>query len=137
MGELQQPTDRTAWPLIVEEYWERRVETTDGRLIERWARRRQWDGPASAQAPSAREVVAAAAPLVRALVATVVVPALGRLAVRALAPRLLRALPPEVSALPLGRRARRRRRAAILAPERRVLVSTPAPSPPALPPGGE
>jgi hypothetical protein len=133
MRELPQPTDQTTRPLIIEEYWERRVETADGRLIDRWARRVRWDGPARAQAPTAREVVEAAAPLVRALVATVVVPALGRLAVRALAPRLLRALPPEVGALRLGRRARRRPRAAILAPDRRALDA--APTPRALPPG--
>ncbi|HLI28401.1 MAG TPA: hypothetical protein VKZ60_15125 [Chloroflexota bacterium] len=131
-----EPRNQSEPPLWMEEYWERRVETATGHLIERQARWVRW-GPPAAEGPGAREVVAAAAPLIRALVVSVVAPALGRLAVRALAPRLLRALPPAASTRRLGQRGARRPRATILGPERRVLGGTPAPSPPALPPGGE
>jgi hypothetical protein len=84
---------------------------------------------------STREVLQTAAPLLRVL-AIAVAPALGRLAVRALAPRIVAALPaasqPRVLPVRLRRATGRgsRRTAAAHAPPLHVLPSLPAPEQP-------
>jgi hypothetical protein len=76
--------------LTVEEYVERRVESAAGRRVERYYRRSQWAPPA---APTgAAQALQTAAPFLRAL-AIAAAPVVGRMAVRALAPRLRAALP--------------------------------------------
>lgn len=76
--------------VTVEEYVERRSESAAGRLVWRRYRRSRWE-PAP-ERTTTRQVVDTAVPLLRA-VAIAMVPALGHLAVRALAPRLRAALP--------------------------------------------
>ena len=86
--------ERHRGAVMVEEYFERHVEGPGGHVVERAFRRSHWagtDGPTTAA-----QVVATAAPLLRTValaLAPVVAPVLGRLAVRALAPRLRAALP--------------------------------------------
>jgi hypothetical protein len=78
--------------VTVEEFLERRLETPDGRMVLRRYRRSRWE-PVAAQRPTlAREVVDTAVPLLRA-VAIAMAPALGTLALRAVAPRVRAALP--------------------------------------------
>lgn len=118
-------------PMLVEEYWERRVQSAAGLVVERQFRQMRWGGEAT---PSTREVMQAAAPILRAL-ALAMAPAVGRLAVRALAPRLLAALPRTPVVLPAVRR-RRRVLGQTAAGRVRTRVSLPAaPKLPALPPG--
>ena len=76
--------------VTVEEYVERRSESAAGRLVWRRYRRTHWE-PAP-ERTTAHQVVETAVPLLRA-VAIAMAPALGRLAVRALAPRVRAALP--------------------------------------------
>jgi hypothetical protein len=76
--------------VTVEEYVERRSESAAGRLVWRRYRRSRWE-PAP-ERTTTRQVVDTAVPLLRA-VAIAMAPALGHLAVRALAPRLRAALP--------------------------------------------
>ncbi|MBX5492531.1 MAG: hypothetical protein IRZ14_15375 [Chloroflexi bacterium] len=135
MRELPEPPHRAEPPALIEEYWERRIETADGRLVERRLRQVRWSASA-ASGPSAQELREAAAPFLRALLVTVVAPALGRLAVRALAPRLLAALPASPSVLRLARGQRRARRPQPSLPgHARPALDTPPPARPALPPG--
>src|SRR5687767_5705731 len=76
--------------ITVEEYVERRSESAVGRLVWRRYRRSRWE-PAP-ERTTTRQVVDTAVPLLRAL-EPARAPALGRLAVRALAPRVRAALP--------------------------------------------
>jgi hypothetical protein len=76
--------------VAVEEYVERRVEDAAGRVVVRRYRRAWW--AREPESSTARQVVEAAVPLLRSL-AIAMAPALGRLALRALAPRLRAALP--------------------------------------------
>lgn len=76
--------------VTVEEYVERRTESAAGRTIERHYRRARWE-PEPVR-PAVLEVVETAAPLLRA-VAIAMAPVVGRLALRALAPRVRAALP--------------------------------------------
>ncbi|HZU05477.1 MAG TPA: hypothetical protein VFB73_05850 [Chloroflexota bacterium] len=88
--------------VAVEEYVERRVESATGRVVVRRYRRAWW-----AQEPensTARQVVETAMPLLRSL-AIAMAPALGRLALRALAPRLRAALPAPQRYRPVAPRA--------------------------------
>ena len=96
--------------VTVEEYIERRVEGPEGQRVERYYRRGHWAPPA--ERSTAAQVVETAAPLLRAM-AIAMAPVVGRMAVRALAPRLRAALPapsrPRLKvlvplALPPGRR---------------------------------
>ena len=77
--------------VTVEEYVERRLESASGALVERHYRRGRLE-PTPSSTSTTRDVLHTAAPLLRA-VAIAMAPALGRLAVRALAPRLRAALP--------------------------------------------
>jgi hypothetical protein len=76
--------------VTVEEYVERRSESAAGRVVWRRYRRSRWEP--TPERTTTRQVVDTAVPLLRA-VAIAMVPALGRLAVRALAPRMRAALP--------------------------------------------
>ncbi len=84
--------DRARPATIVEEYVERRSESAAGRLVWRHYRRTQWFAPPPARVSMTREVLDTAGPLLRA-VAIALAPALGQMALRALAPRLRAALP--------------------------------------------
>ena len=103
--------ERTA--VTVEEYVERRTESAAGRTIERRYRRARLE-PEPAR-PAVLQVVDTAAPLLRA-VAIAMAPVVGRMALRALAPRVL-------AALPAPSRPR-------LLPRRAALLSLPAPRTP-------
>ena len=76
--------------VTVEEYVERRTESAAGRTIERHYRRARLE-PEPVR-PAVLQVVETAAPFLRA-VAIAMAPAVGRMALRALAPRVLAALP--------------------------------------------
>ncbi|HLH26027.1 MAG TPA: hypothetical protein VK066_26220 [Chloroflexota bacterium] len=78
------------WAVTVEEYVERRVESAAGRRVERYYRRAQW--APSAEPSGATQALQTAAPLLRAL-AIAAAPVVGRVALRALAPRVRAALP--------------------------------------------
>jgi hypothetical protein len=82
--------ERSRTLVAVEEYVERRVEGAAGRVVVRRYRRAWW--AREPENSTARQVVEAAVPLLRSL-AIAMAPALGRLALRALAPRLRAALP--------------------------------------------
>ena len=77
--------------VTVEEYLEGRAESAGGRVVWRRYRRSRWE-PAGAAPSTTRQVLETAGPLLRA-VAIAMAPVVGRLAVRALAPRLRAALP--------------------------------------------
>ena len=83
--------ERVRARVTVEEYVEWQAESAAGRLVQRRYRRAHW-APDEAAESTARQVAQTAGPLLRA-VAIAVAPTLGRLAVRALAPRLRAALP--------------------------------------------
>src|SRR5688572_16946329 len=103
--------------VTVEEYIERRTESAAGRTVERHYRRAHLQ-PAP-ERPTVLQVMDTAAPLLRA-VAIAMAPAVGRMALRALAPRVL-------AALPAPSRPR-------LLPRRPALLSLPAPRAPRRPP---
>jgi hypothetical protein len=109
-GAIMGKVARTA--VTVEEYIERRVESAAGRHVERHYRRVHW--APQAEPTAAVQVLQTAAPLLRAL-AIAAAPVVGRMALRALAPRLRAALPtpqrPRLRGLPL---------LALPAPRRRI-----------------
>jgi hypothetical protein len=82
-----------------EHYVERRAEHPEGSVVERRLVRARWERPEPAP-PASRQVLETAGPLLRA-VAIALAPALGRLALRALAPRLTMVLPLSARARPL------------------------------------
>ncbi|SRR5579884_794170 len=78
--------------VTMEEFVERRAEGPAGRVVWRRYRRARWEPPAEVQPSTTRQMLQTAGPLLRA-VAIALAPAMGGLAVRALAPRLRAALP--------------------------------------------
>lgn len=99
--------------VTVEEYVEHRAESAAGYMVWRRYRRSRWE-PVEVEPSTTRQVLDTAGPLLRA-VAIALAPAMGQLAVRALAPRLR-------AALPGGRRVR------VLPPARPAApLSLPAP----------
>jgi hypothetical protein len=82
--------ERARATVTVEEYVERRVESAGARHVDRYYRRTRW--APEAEPAVAVQVIQTAAPLLRAL-AIAAAPVVGRMALRALAPRLRAALP--------------------------------------------
>jgi hypothetical protein len=84
--------ERARPSVILEEYVERQTESATGRTVLRQYRRTQWNAPPSDGPSLAREMLDTSVPLLRA-VAIMLAPALGQMALRALAPRVRAALP--------------------------------------------
>lgn len=82
--------ERARTAVTVEEFVERRVESAEGRRVDRYYRRTRWSP--KAEPAGAMQVLQTAVPLLRAL-AIAAAPVVGRMALRALAPRLRAALP--------------------------------------------